>query len=198
MRKRKWWFAGLALALLAACVGVWRFSRPWPSLEFMRECHLISYNVDGYLETIFWCKTPTFIAPGSPMDNELDEEGFTSQGDTRMGLTTDGRWGSGGRGRTEEEFNRYSNDFKFRKNSSILQSEWSHFQKGTSNYDAKLYVINFSEPWERPVAEELYDVLLPAEAQSLLVVRHERQASSLERLQARFFNLRSRPSRPKR
>ena len=23
MRKRKWWFAGLALALLAACVGVW-------------------------------------------------------------------------------------------------------------------------------------------------------------------------------
>jgi hypothetical protein len=33
MRKRRWWLAGLILALLAACVGVWKWSdRPLPQL----------------------------------------------------------------------------------------------------------------------------------------------------------------------
>lgn len=35
MRKRRWWFAGLALALLAACLGVWKWSErpPFPFLN---------------------------------------------------------------------------------------------------------------------------------------------------------------------
>jgi hypothetical protein len=39
MRKRKWWFAGLAVALLAACVGVWKWSER-PPYKFMDGAQL--------------------------------------------------------------------------------------------------------------------------------------------------------------
>jgi hypothetical protein len=45
VRKRRWWFAGLALTLLAACVGVWKWNDR-PPFKFMEGAILVFEKYD--------------------------------------------------------------------------------------------------------------------------------------------------------
>ena len=59
MRKRRWWFAGLTLALLAACVGVWSWPDP-PQPELLKGMRPARVELAGD-EYIEWYQLPTSI-----------------------------------------------------------------------------------------------------------------------------------------
>jgi hypothetical protein len=61
MRKRRWWFAGLALALFAASVGLWKWSEP--SFRFMQGAVLVSAGppMKGFHLEIWASTKPTEV-----------------------------------------------------------------------------------------------------------------------------------------
>lgn len=60
MRKRRWWFAGLALALLAACLGVMRWLER-PPYSFMKDARLwrvVPHDGKGDFRVVYVVETP--------------------------------------------------------------------------------------------------------------------------------------------
>jgi hypothetical protein len=48
MKRRKWWLIALSLALLAACVGVWKWSTPIaPPFAFLGRARLLGFSLQS-------------------------------------------------------------------------------------------------------------------------------------------------------
>ena len=68
--RRRWWFASLALALLAACVGVWKWSER-PPYKFLEGASLIFTEVGDPLRHSNDCHS--YFASSRPVDQLMDE-----------------------------------------------------------------------------------------------------------------------------
>jgi hypothetical protein len=83
MIRRKWWLIALSLALLAACVGGWKWSgkAETPPFRFLVAARQLSFDVgpasltDGWVEISYWSDIPPDELQTRAYD-ELEERGF--------------------------------------------------------------------------------------------------------------------------
>jgi hypothetical protein len=73
MRKRKWWFAGLAVALLAACVGVWKWSER-PPYAFIEGGNQIDMYINDSFGQAALCRSYEVPAAYEVVRNRADTE----------------------------------------------------------------------------------------------------------------------------
>jgi hypothetical protein len=69
-KRRRWWFAGLTLALLAACVGVWKWSER-PPYKFLEATTLIFTEIGDPFDRGNDCHR--YFASTRPVDQLKDE-----------------------------------------------------------------------------------------------------------------------------